>query len=186
MLAIPQKTVAELPKNLFKKTKSDLIVIDCTNYFSVLYGKIDDIENGLTESIWVQRQIGHPVVKVFNTILAGSLANSASVDIKNDRIALSIFGDNESNLKKVSELVDQVGFDPVVVGSIEDSWKGQPGSPIYCTDLKKDELQHWASRVERKSLPSKRDANMANVMSLPKNSTWQDHVQTIRKVTLSE
>ncbi len=33
------------------------------------------------------------------------------------------------------ELVDALGFDAVDAGSIDDSWRQQPGSPVYTKDF---------------------------------------------------
>lgn len=184
VLAVPQSSLAELPKDLLKKAKSDVIVLDCTNYFPQWFGKIDELENGVVESVWVQNQIGHPVIKVFNTILAASLANSPRPSGDKRRLALSIFGDNSNDKERIAKLVDSVGFEPVVCGLIEESWRAQPGSPIYCTDLNKEKLLHWCSRVNRDILPAKRDANIGSVMSLPQTASWEDHVKAIRDVVL--
>jgi predicted dinucleotide-binding enzyme len=32
-------------------------------------------------------------------------------------------------------LVDELGFDPVDAGGIDDSWRQQPGTPVYGADL---------------------------------------------------
>src|SRR5207249_9711085 len=67
-LVLPQKAFRVLPKGLLNKAKKETIVIDVGNYYSWRDGRIDEIENGLTESAWVERQIGRPVVKVVNSI----------------------------------------------------------------------------------------------------------------------
>jgi len=38
-------------------------------------------------------------------------------------------------------LVDELGFDPVDAGSIDDSWRQQPGSPHYTFELDASGLQ---------------------------------------------
>src|SRR6267154_6601284 len=75
-IVVPQKAIPELPKGLLSKAKRDTIVIDVGNYYPFRDGRIDEIENGLTESVWVERQLGRPVVKVFNTIIARALAEA--------------------------------------------------------------------------------------------------------------
>ena len=66
-IVVPQKAIPELPKGLLKKARKETIVIDVGNYYPFRDGRIDELENGLTESVWVERQIGRPVVKVLNT-----------------------------------------------------------------------------------------------------------------------
>lgn len=33
------------------------------------------------------------------------------------------------------QLVEELGFDAVDAGSLEESWRQQPGTPVYATDL---------------------------------------------------
>ncbi|MGH3340202.1 MAG: NADP oxidoreductase, partial [Propionibacteriaceae bacterium] len=51
------------------------------------------------------------------------------------RIALPVAGDNVSAKTSVIELVDQLGFDGVDAGDLDESWRQQPGTPVYTTDL---------------------------------------------------
>ena len=71
-MVVPQKAIPELPKGLLSKAKRETIVIDVGNYYPFRDGRIDEMENGLTESVWVERQIGWPVVKVLNTVIASA------------------------------------------------------------------------------------------------------------------
>ncbi len=68
--------------------------IDVGNYYPFRDGRIDEIENGLTESVWVERQIGRPVVKVLNTIPSKALMAAGRLAGSRDRVALPISGDN--------------------------------------------------------------------------------------------
>src|SRR5437867_5158671 len=67
-IVVPQKAIPKLPKGLLNKAEKETIVIDVGNYYPFRDGRIDEIENGLTESVWVERQLGRPVIEVFNTI----------------------------------------------------------------------------------------------------------------------
>ena len=57
-LVLPQKAFPVLPKGLLNKPKKGTIVIDVGNYYSWRDGRIDEIESGLTDSAWVEKQIG--------------------------------------------------------------------------------------------------------------------------------
>lgn len=50
------------------------------------------------------------------------------------RIALPIAGDNPVAKAAVMRLVDELGFAPVDAGTIDDSWRQQPGTPSYGRD----------------------------------------------------
>jgi predicted dinucleotide-binding enzyme len=74
VIAIPTKAVADLPRALFSNVPSSVVVIDISNYHPELRdGRIDAIDRGMLDSQWVARQIGRPVIKAFNNILAKSL-----------------------------------------------------------------------------------------------------------------
>ena len=50
------------------------------------------------------------------------------------RIALPVAGDDADAKRVVSGLVDALGFDPVDGGGLDDSWRQQPGTPVYGSD----------------------------------------------------
>ena len=54
-LVVPQKAIPKLPKGLLNKARKETIVIDVGNYYPFRDGRIDEIEDGLTESAWVER-----------------------------------------------------------------------------------------------------------------------------------
>ena len=142
VVSIPQKNVAKLPKNIFQNLGDDLVVIDTGNYYpSLRDGAIPALDHSGIDSLWVQEQIGTPVVKVFNSILATSLNDLGKPVAAKNRIALTISGDDAKAKQVVFELVDQLGFDPFDVGSITQSWKQQPGSTVYCRDIHVEELR---------------------------------------------
>lgn len=76
IVTIPLKNVASLPGDLFAKTPKNVVVVDTGNYYPRQRdGQIREIEDGLTESQWVEKQLGRPVVKAFNNIYAEHLTN---------------------------------------------------------------------------------------------------------------
>jgi predicted dinucleotide-binding enzyme len=142
IVSIPQKNVQVLPKNLFKQLPKDVVVIDTGNYYPTLRdGVISALEQNGIDSLWVQEQLGIPVVKVFNSILATSIRDFGRPKGEKDRIALAVSGDNTKAKEVVFTLVDELGFDHFDIGTIAQSWKQQPGSSIYCRDITLDELK---------------------------------------------
>ncbi len=74
IVTIPEKNVPQLSKDLFANAPADLIVIDTGNYYPKQRdGKIAEIEAGLPESRWVEKQLGRSVIKSFNNIYAKHL-----------------------------------------------------------------------------------------------------------------
>ena len=46
-------------------------------------------------------------------------------------------------------------------GSLADSWRQQPGAPVYCTDLSYAEIGAALDAAERDRLPKRRDLGVA-------------------------
>jgi len=134
IVTIPERSVPELPKDLFAPG-DDVVVIDTGNYYPQRDGRIAAIESGMTESRWVAGQLGRPVVKAFNNIRAQHLMDRGRPPGAPDRIALPVAGDDEHAKGVVLDLVDELGFDAVDAGSLAESWRQQPGTPVYGTDL---------------------------------------------------
>ena len=170
VVTIPLKNIPDLPKDLFEGVPADVPVIDTSNYYPLLRdGQLPELETGdLTESEWVQQHLGRPVLKVFNNIFAANLQNNGKPAGTPGRIALLVAGDDAAAKQKAMKLVEELGFDAVDGGSLHESWRQQPGSPLYCTDLSADEVkkdladlgtqrtpeQHansWPTRLRRKS-----------------------------------
>ena len=83
----------------------------------------------------MEQQLGRPVIKVFNNIYAEHLANRGQASGTADRIALPVSGDDPKAKQVVMELVNDMGLDPVDAGGLDESWRQQPGTPVYATDF---------------------------------------------------
>jgi predicted dinucleotide-binding enzyme len=139
IVTIPQKAIRELPRDLFAGVPDEVVVVDTGNYYPRQRdGLIEDIESGKTESRWVSDQLGRPVVKAFNNIYARSLANGGKPRGTNGRIALPVAGDDRRAKDIVMRLVDELGFDPVDAGGLDESWRQQPDTPVYTKDFDAD------------------------------------------------
>lgn len=139
IITIPEKAVPKLPVDILSKNSA--IVIDTGNYYPARDGQIQDIDNGLTESEWVAKNLKRSVVKAFNNIVAPSLDSKGSLSGFSNRIALSIASDDSAAKQVVLKLIVSLGFDVVDAGKLSDSWRQQPGTPAYCRDLKADGLK---------------------------------------------
>jgi predicted dinucleotide-binding enzyme len=136
VVTIPEKNIPDLPAGLFDGISADVVVIDTGNYYPQQRdGRIDDIENGMPESRWVERQLGRPVVKAFNNIYAQHLLDHGKPAGTPGRIALPVAGDDPAAKAVVMRLIDELGFDPVDAGGLDESWRQQPDTPVYGTDF---------------------------------------------------
>lgn len=136
VVTIPEKNIPSLPKGLFAESDAELVVVDTGNYYPRQRdGRIAAIEAGLPESRWVEQQLGRPVIKAFNNIYARHLLERGRPRGAAGRIALPVAGDDAKAKAVVLRLVDELGFDGVDAGSLDESWRQQPGSPVYAKDF---------------------------------------------------
>ncbi|MEU3410867.1 NADPH-dependent F420 reductase [Streptomyces sp. NPDC006658] len=133
IVTVPLKAVPDLPAGLLDGAAEGAAVIDTNNYYPKQRdGRIDAIEDeGLTESRWVERHLGHPVIKAFNGTYAQDILDRPLPAGHPDRMALPVAGDDEAAKAKVRALIDELGFDTVDTGGIDDSWRQQPDTPVY-------------------------------------------------------
>ncbi|MBB5782772.1 NADPH-dependent F420 reductase [Nonomuraea jabiensis] len=108
-------------------------VIDTMNYYPDRDGDIPELSGGtLTSTALVQRHLaGAHVVKAFNNIDFHRLLTLARPAGVPDRSALPVAGDDEGAKAQVARLLDALGYDAVDIGTIADSWRIQPGTPVY-------------------------------------------------------
>jgi len=139
IVSIPQKNVVDLPAGILSGAVAGAPVIETNNYYPQQRdGLISAIEDGQPESAWVQEHLGVPVFKAFNGIWWKHLLEKGLPEGAEGRIALPIAGDDDVNKQAVFDLINQLGFDPVDAGTIEDSWRQQPGTPVYGKDFDRE------------------------------------------------
>ena len=132
IVTIPEGHVPRLPKGLFDGVPDSVAVVDTGNYYPrERDGRIEPIEAGMTESQWVSSILGRPVIKAFNNIYANDLLGLGKPAGSPGRLALPVAGDDKTAKQKVMQLVDALGFDPVDAGTLADSWRQQPSTPVY-------------------------------------------------------
>lgn len=139
IVTIQESKIPELPKDLFAGVGPEVVVVDTGNYYPQQRdGKIAPIEAGMTESRWVEGQLGRPVLKAFNNIYWGKLLSDGKPAGTPGRIALPVAGDDAAAKAKLIKLIDDIGFDGVDAGGLDESWRQQPATPVYGTNLDAD------------------------------------------------
>ncbi|MFF8477672.1 NADPH-dependent F420 reductase [Streptomyces sp. NPDC015414] len=133
VVTVPLKAVPGLPSGLLSGAAEGVAVIDTGNYYPQQRdGRIAGIEDeGLTESRWTERHLRHPVVKAFNGTYAQDILDRPRPAGDPERMALPVAGDDEAAKRIVRDLIDELGFDTVDAGGIDDSWRQQPDTPVY-------------------------------------------------------
>ncbi|MFJ1541655.1 NADPH-dependent F420 reductase [Micromonospora chalcea] len=136
VIAIPLKAVPQLPAALF----DGKLVVDANNYYPQRDGDIAELlDRSLSSSRWTADHLkGARVVKVFNNIQAAHLMDEGKPAGTAGRIALPVASDDADAKRIVMGLVDDLGFDPVDAGTLDESWRQQPDTPVYGTDRDAD------------------------------------------------
>jgi 8-hydroxy-5-deazaflavin:NADPH oxidoreductase len=148
VVTIPQAKVRNLPKNLFDGVPDSVPVVDTGNYYPrERDGRIEEIEAGMPESRWVERQLGRRVVKAFNNIYAQHLMDLGRPAGSPGRIALPVAGDDTRAKAIVIKLLDELGFDGVDAGGLDESWRQQPGTPVYTADFDAEGVRRALSQA---------------------------------------
>jgi 8-hydroxy-5-deazaflavin:NADPH oxidoreductase len=159
IISIPIKALPSI-RNMIDQVEEDVIIVDTSNYYPFRDGKIEEIENGMVESVWVSNQLGRPIIKAFNNLLAYTLEHEGKSEDSSGRIAMAVAGNGPSQKQVVMNVINELGFDAVDSGSISDSWRQQPGTPAYCTELTKDELTKALKKGNKEKAPLLRDKVM--------------------------
>lgn len=183
ILSIPFPAIATLPKDLFDHNPDTVPLVDTGNYYPGMRDpKITEIDNGMTESVWVSQQLGRPIIKAFNNILAATLADLGRPSGSPDRIAAAVAGDDAAQKRIVMGIVDEVGLEPVDAGSLEESWRQQPSTPAYCCDWNANEMNEALAAAVKGKAAAKRDRMMEQYSALGPDITHDQMVASNRKV----
>jgi len=154
IVTIPERNIPDLPGDLFVGVSDEVVVVDTGNYYPQQRdGRIAGIEDGMIESRWVSQQLGRPVVKAFNNIYAEHLLKSGKPAGTPGRIALPVAGDDDRAKSIVLKLIDELGFDGVDAGGLDDSWRQQPGTPVYGADFDAAGVRRALASASRERKP---------------------------------
>jgi predicted dinucleotide-binding enzyme len=129
ILALPLGKYRSIPREAL----GDKLVIDAMNYWWEIDGIRDDLNDprvSTSEIVQDYLPASH-VVKAFNHMGYHDLDEGPKAPGTPGRKAIGIAGDDAADLATVSRLVDSVGFDPVVAGTLHDSISLQPESLLF-------------------------------------------------------
>jgi 8-hydroxy-5-deazaflavin:NADPH oxidoreductase len=111
------------------------VVLDTCNYYPQRDGQIAELDSGaVTSSELIQRHLAESaVVKVFNNIYFKHLDSLSRPSGAPDRSFLPIAGDGPQAKAAVTTFLDSIGYGAVDAGPLAESWRQQPGTPVYGT-----------------------------------------------------
>ncbi|MHC5264134.1 NADPH-dependent F420 reductase [Streptomyces sp. UC4497] len=167
LAAVPLNARKQLPiAELVGKT-----VIDPMNYAVYPGAEIAELDdNELTSSELVQRDLpGARVVKAFHNIGPKQLQSLARPAGAVDRTGIPLSSDDPAAKKEVADLLDLLGFDAVDLGSLAESWRSEPNTPLYAvaytgqppTGLSIPDVVAWFQNAPGVPIPAARITELA-------------------------
>jgi hypothetical protein len=134
VLAVPLKAYADLDPAPY----AGKVVVDANNYYPDRDGHIAELDEGtLTSSELLARHLaGARVVKAFNTVHYAHLRDRGRPNAPApERLAIPVAGNEPAAKSVISGLIDELGFAPVDAGTLADSWRQQPDTPVYGAEV---------------------------------------------------
>jgi predicted dinucleotide-binding enzyme len=182
ILSIPFAAYPQLA-GLLKEVPLDVAVLDTSNYYPFRDGAIAEVDAEKPESVWVGEQIGRPVIKAWNAALAATLADKGRPAGEPGRIALPVAGDDPDAKAIAMKLVEDTGFDALDAGPLATSWRQQPGTPAYCTELTAAELTAALQAADRSRAAENREKLIKQFSETGKMPSHDEAVALNRAVT---
>ncbi|KAF2165895.1 hypothetical protein M409DRAFT_23627 [Zasmidium cellare ATCC 36951] len=168
VLAIPTGNISAFyPILRATSLRPGSILLDACNYYPSRDGRVEELDKGLPDSVWISQNVSVPVVKAFNNIIAANIFTSARTKRSAGRVALPVSADDTAALDIVMALVEDVGFDAYNAGKLADTWRYQPGQPAYCTEPSAEQLPRLLARADRDQGPANRDKAREWIDKLP-------------------
>ena len=139
ILALPLGKYRHLPVQELRGK----LVIDAMNYWWEVDGTDSEFAHASQSSSEIVQQFlgGARVVKALSHMGYHHLLDEAQPTGSADRKAIAIAGDDGADNKIVAELVDHLGFDPIIIGPLARGKILEPGHELFGAHLDRDRLQ---------------------------------------------
>lgn len=143
VLAIPLGKFQQLPVDALKGK----VVIDATNHWPEVDGpRQETVPDALSSSEAIQQFLPESsVVKAFSHMGYHELRDWARPVGSDDRKALAIASDNSTATLEVTKIVSDLGFEPVIIGTLAQGRLLEPGQAGFGVVASKEALKHIVS-----------------------------------------
>ena len=160
VVTVPLKSYRQVPVEPLRGK----VVIDTNNYYPQRDGHIAELDDeSTTTSELLQAHLPEShVVKAFNHIYFEHLRDLARPKGDPERSVLAIAGDDAEAKQKVTEVLDDLGYDAYDVGPLAEGWRYQRDTAAYATLYATGPAGTWppqgSRRVDVELLKEKLDA----------------------------
>lgn len=141
LLAVPFKAIDKLSE-LYAGEYGNKVIIDATNPYPERDGEMaqEVRDSNRNASEYTAMKFGTAkTAKAFNTIYADHLKERAFRE--SDKLAIPFAAQDEDSKKITQQLIEDIGFDPVYVGGLEDTHIMDPEQKIYGKSTNRQELE---------------------------------------------
>ncbi len=127
LFAVPYRALPELGQSLGSAIKGK-VVIDACNAFPGRDGEIADQAREMGVGLMSAKLLpGAHIVRAFNAI---SAARMGSAHEEPGKVGMPIAGDDKEAIQIASQLIRELGYEPVLVGGLEMGKYLMPGTPL--------------------------------------------------------
>lgn len=153
ILALPLGKYETIPKEALKNK----LVIDAMNYWWEVDGDRPDLHDLTTSSSeTIQKFLSEShVVKAFSHIGYHDLFDETRPEGDAGRKAIAIAGDYDTDVATVSQLVNDMGFDPVIIGTLASGIRIEPGSNVFGAHIEAAKLRKKINHFPESELGKK-------------------------------
>lgn len=141
LLAVPFKAIDKLSE-LYAGEYGNKVIIDATNPYPERDGEMaqEVRDSNRNASEYTAMKFGTAkTAKAFNTIYAEHLKERAFRET--DKLAIPFAAQDKDSKKITQQLIEDIGFDPVYVGGLEDTHIMDPEQKIYGKSTNRQELE---------------------------------------------